>query len=61
MNDRERLLTPGEVAKRLGVSPKTVTRWFHDGTIAGFRTPGGHLRIPEYEVERIRGVDRALA
>lgn len=47
-------LPPGVVAKMLGVDPKTVSRWAKVGKINGFRTPGGHLRIPAAEVERIR-------
>lgn len=50
------LLTPGEVADRFRVDPKTVTRWVQnkkfDVTVDGvdykaISTPGGHRRIPE--------------
>lgn len=45
--DRERLLTPGEVADYYRVDPKTVTRWCASGRVEGRRTPGGQWRIPE--------------
>jgi excisionase family DNA binding protein len=46
-------LTPGEVARMLHVSPKTVNRWAHEGRIAHIVTLGGHRRFPRNEVERI--------
>ena len=46
----ERLLTPGEVALMFRVNPKTVTRWASAGRIGSIRTPGGHRRFRESEV-----------
>lgn len=46
----ERLLTPGEVALMFRVDPKTVTRWASAGRIGSIRTPGGHRRFRESEV-----------
>ena len=46
-------LTPGETARMLHVSPKTVNRWAHEGRIAHIVTLGGHRRFPRDEVERI--------
>jgi len=46
----ERLLTPGEVALMFRVNPKTVTRWASTGRIGSIRTPGGHRRFRESEV-----------
>jgi excisionase family DNA binding protein len=40
------MYTPGDVARLLGVNPKTVTRWCVEGRLAAYRTPGGHRRIP---------------
>ena len=54
MDDRGRLLTPGEAAKALGVTVKTLTRWANDGLIRALVTPGGHRRYWEQEVRRIR-------
>jgi len=47
----ERLLTPGEVALMFKVDPKTVTRWAAAGRIGAIRTPGGHRRFRESEVD----------
>ena len=46
-------LTPGEVARMLHVSPKTVNRWAHEGRIACIVTLGGHRRFQREEIERI--------
>ena len=46
-------LTPGEVARMLHVSPKTVNRWAHEGRIACIVTLGGHRRFQRDVVERI--------
>ncbi|WP_367138796.1 BldC family transcriptional regulator [Saccharothrix sp. HUAS TT1] len=49
----ERLLTPGEVANLFRVDPKTVTRWATAGRIGSIRTPGGHRRFRESEVQHL--------
>ncbi|WP_020501152.1 BldC family transcriptional regulator [Sciscionella marina] len=49
----ERLLTPGEVATLFRVDPKTVTRWATAGRIGSIRTPGGHRRFREAEVQSL--------
>ncbi len=48
-----RLLTPGEVAALFRVDPKTVTRWATAGRIGSIRTPGGHRRFRETEVNEL--------
>ena len=50
---RDRLLTPGEVAVLFRVGPKTVTRWASAGRIGSIRTPGGHRRFRESEVRAL--------
>lgn len=45
--ENDKLLPPGEVAKRLGVSTKTLGRWASDGKIPSVRTLGGHRRFRE--------------
>ncbi|PRY43435.1 excisionase family DNA binding protein [Umezawaea tangerina] len=52
-NGPERLLTPGEVANLFRVDPKTVTRWATAGRIGSIRTPGGHRRFRESEVQAL--------
>lgn len=49
----ERLLTPGEVAAKFRVDPKTVSRWAAGGRIGSIRTPGGHRRFRESEVRAL--------
>jgi excisionase family DNA binding protein len=51
--ERERLMTPGEVAALFRVDPKTVTRWAASGRISSIRTPGGHRRFRESEVQAL--------
>ena len=38
-------LTASQVAARLHVSPKTVSRWANQGRLAHRRTLGGHRRF----------------
>ena len=56
---RDRLLTPGEVATLFRVDPKTVTRWASAGRIGSIRTPGGHRRFRESEVRALLRGDTA--
>ncbi|MDP1804411.1 MAG: helix-turn-helix domain-containing protein [Acidimicrobiales bacterium] len=46
-------LTPGQAARMLGVSPKTVNRWATDGRIPCAVTLGGHRR---FRLDVIRSV-----
>lgn len=55
-------LTTGQAADLLGVSAATVRRWVGDGQLPGFRTPGGHYRIPRHVVrERAHGQDGPMS
>ena len=47
------LLLPSEVAARLRVSPKTVSRWASMGLIPCVVTLGGHHRFRREDVEAI--------
>jgi excisionase family DNA binding protein len=53
VENRDRLLTPGEVATLFRVDPKTVTRWAASGRIGSIRTPGGHRRFRESAVRAL--------
>lgn len=45
--DMKRMYTTGEVARMLGTTSNTVTRWFDEGLLEGYRLPvGGERRIP---------------
>ncbi len=48
-----RLLTPGEVATKFRVNPKTVARWAAQGLLARIRTPSGHSRYREEEIREL--------
>lgn len=52
-DDIVKLLTPGEVAKRFRVDPKTVTRWAKAGKLPCTITPGGHRRYPAEFVDEL--------
>ena len=43
-------LRAAEVAELLHVTPKTVSRWAHEGKLPCLRTLGGHRRYPEREI-----------
>lgn len=47
------LLTPREAALRLGISYPTVKQWLYRGKIKAVKTPGGHYRIPEAELDSL--------
>lgn len=47
------VLTPREAALQLRVSFPTVKQWIYTGKIRSVKTPGGHHRIPENEIDRL--------
>jgi len=49
------LLTRAEVARLLGVSPNTVTRWAREGRLPSQVTLGGHHRFARSVVEQVKG------
>lgn len=51
--EHDRLLTPAEVAARFRVDPRTVWRWANTGKLASVRTPGGHHRYRETEINTL--------
>jgi excisionase family DNA binding protein len=51
--ENDELLPPGEVARMLGVDPKTLARWAKLGKIPSQRTLGGHRRFRRSVVEAI--------
>ena len=48
-----KLFTPREAAQVLGVSYPTLKQWIYRGKIKTVKTPGGHHRIPESEIDRM--------
>jgi molybdopterin-binding protein len=45
------LLTPRAAALRLGIAYPTIKQWIYHGKIKTVKTPGGHYRIPEVELD----------
>lgn len=43
-----------EVARLLGVSRNTVTRWAREGRLASLITLGGHHRFDREQIEQLR-------
>ena len=53
---KQKYLTIGEVAKRLGKTTTTIRRWEREGIIKALRTPTGHRLFAETEINRILGI-----
>jgi len=49
----QRLLSPREAASILGISYPTLKQWIYHGKIRTAKTPGGHHRVPESEIDRL--------
>ena len=45
------MLTPREAALRLGISYPTMKQWLYGGKVKATKTPGGHYRIDESELD----------
>jgi excisionase family DNA binding protein len=54
-------LTTGEAASALQITIPTVKRWVRDGYLPAFKTPGGHYRINEEDLERFRAAHHVPA
>ena len=49
----EPLLKPREAALQLRISFPTIKQWIYAKKIRSVKTPGGHHRIPQSEVDRL--------
>ena len=49
----QRLLAPREAAQILGISYPTLKQWIYHGKLKSVKTPGGHHRVPESEIDRL--------
>jgi len=49
----QRLLPPREAANILGISYPTLKQWIYRKKIQTVKTPGGHHRVPESEIDRM--------
>ena len=45
------LFSPRAAALRLGISYPTMKQWIYRGKLKAVKTPGGHYRIPEAELD----------
>ena len=50
---RTPLLAPREASRILGISYPTLKQWIYRGKIRTVKTPGGHHRVPESEIDRL--------
>ena len=57
----QRLLAPREAANILGISYPTLKQWIYRGKLKTAKTPGGHHRVPESEIDRLipKSLERA--
>jgi molybdopterin-binding protein len=49
----QKLLPPREAANILGISYPTLKQWIYHGKLKSVKTPGGHHRVPESEIDRM--------
>lgn len=49
----QKLLAPREAATILGISYPTLKQWIYHGKLKSVKTPGGHHRVPETEIDRL--------
>ena len=52
-NPRPKLYPVRHACKVLGVSYPALKQWIYKGKIKTVKTPGGHHRIPETEIDRL--------
>ena len=45
------LYTPRAAAERLGISYPTIKQWLYRGKLRAVKTPGGHYRIHERDIQ----------
>lgn len=55
------MITPREAAQRMGISYPSLKQWIYAGKLRSVRTPGGHHRIPEAEIDRFLNLPRDRA
>ena len=51
---KEMLLRPRDAAVQLQISYPTIKQWIYHQKLRAVKTPGGHYRIPESEIERLQ-------
>lgn len=61
LNEVGGFLSTREAASRLGVALSTVQTWVETGILPAWKTAGGHRRIPQAAVEKIRLKQQAVS
>jgi excisionase family DNA binding protein len=56
----DRWLTTSLVARRYGVTRRTVLSWIHAGTLPASCFPGGQWHIKERDLPKITGRSRSI-
>lgn len=51
--EKQKLYTSKQAGEFLSVNDSSVRRWVREGKINAIKTPGGHNRITETEVQKI--------
>ena len=51
--DAEGLLRPRDAAVALQISYPTIKQWIYHHKVRAVKTPGGHYRIPQSEIDRL--------
>ena len=49
----ENLLRPRDAAVQLQISYPTIKQWIYHRKLRAVKTPGGHYRIPQSEIDRL--------
>ena len=55
------LYTPRAAAERLGISYPTIKQWLYRGKLRAVKTPGGHYRIHERDIQNLLRSDAPAA
>jgi molybdopterin-binding protein len=53
LSARETLLRPRDAALQLQISYPTIKQWIYRRKLRAVKTPGGHYRIPQTEIDRL--------
>lgn len=52
-NSPETLVRPRDAAVQLQISYQTIKQWIYNRKLRAVKTPGGHYRIPQSEIDRL--------
>jgi excisionase family DNA binding protein len=58
VDEDERLYTSGQVASLFNAHVRTIARWARSGRLSSVRTPGGHHRFFERDVQALYALER---